>query len=132
MIGVDTNLLVRYIVRDDAAQARLATRVLEGKCTAQDPGFVSIIVLVELAWVLGRGYGYDKPVIVNVLSKLLTTAELRVEDAAPAANALRVFQSSNADFADCLIAARNIEQGCDATLTFDRKAAQVPRFSLAT
>lgn len=132
MIGVDTNLLVRYIVRDDAAQARVATRVLEGKCTTQDPGFVSIIVLVELAWVLGRGYGYDKPVIANVLSKLLTTAELKVEDAALVANALRVFQSSNADFADCLIAERNLNHGCDATLTFDRKAAQVPGFSLAT
>lgn len=132
MIGIDTNLLVRYIVRDDAAQARVATRVLESKCTVQDPGFVSIIVLVELTWVLGRGYGYEKSVIVNVVSKLLTTAELVVEEAALLVNAIRTYQSSGADFADCIIAARNAAQGCDVSLTFDRRAAKLPGCELAS
>lgn len=63
MTGLDTNVLVRYIVQDDAKQARLATRHLESQCTPDSPGRINVIVLCELAWVLARGYGYDRQVV---------------------------------------------------------------------
>lgn len=123
MIGLDTNVLARYIVRDDAKQAAAATRLLESACTAESPGFVSHLVLAELSWVLSRGYGCSKEVLVSVLAKLLSAEELQVEHSAEAQVALRAFQNGDADFADYLIGLRGRAAGCEATLTFDRTAA---------
>jgi Predicted nucleic-acid-binding protein, contains PIN domain len=81
-------------------------------------------VLAELAWVLGRGYGYAKEEVVKVLAAILTSAELRVQEAAIAWAALRAFQSGQADFADYLIGAVNAERGCETTFTFDKRAAR--------
>ena len=75
MIGLDTNVLVRYIVEDDDKQARIATRVIEG-CTADAPGFVSHLVLVELIWVLSSCYGADKASLIKVVQQLLQTKQL--------------------------------------------------------
>jgi len=72
MIGLDTNILVRYIVRDDKKQASAATRLIESECTEESPGFVSQLVLAELFWVLSRGYEYPKSILVSVLTKLLS------------------------------------------------------------
>jgi len=123
MIGLDTNVLARYIVRDDAKQAAAATRLIESKCTAETPGFVPQLVLAELFWVLSRGYGYTKPVLIPVLTKLLNAAELQVEQSAEAQVALRAYQSGSADFADYLIGVRGQTAGCETTFTFDRNAA---------
>lgn len=123
MIGLDTNVLVRYIVRDDKKQTAAATRLIESQCTPETPGFISLLVLAELSWVLTRGYGYSKPILVAVLSKLLSAAELAVEDSANAHVALRTYQAGNADFADYLIGVRGHAAGCEATVTFDRRAA---------
>lgn len=126
MIGLDTNVLVRYIVQDDAHQAAAATGLIEGQCTRDNPGLVSHLVLAELCWVLGRGYGYDRKLQASVLSALLATAELRVQQPDSVWPAIRAFEQGPADFADYLMAQINREQGCDATWTFDRKAAQSP------
>lgn len=123
MIGLDTNVLLRYIVRDDAAQARAASRVIEGRCSKDLPGHVSQVVFAELAWVLGRGYGYAKAEVVKVLAAILTSAELRVQEAALAWAALRAYESGQADFADYLIGAVNASCGCETTVTFDKHAA---------
>ena len=79
MIGLDTNVLVRYIVQDDPAQSAAANTLIEAKCTVDAPGRVDAIVLCELAWVLESAYGYQKEVVVSVLKQLLSTAELSVE-----------------------------------------------------
>ena len=75
MIGLDTNVLVRYIVQDDARQSRAAVRLIERNCTIESPGHVSLLVLIELVWVLGGAYMYQKAVIVSVVQQLLQTVE---------------------------------------------------------
>ena len=132
MIGLDTNILARYIVQDHPVQSAAATRLIEGQCSAEAPGFVSVPVLLELVWVLTSAYGYDKAVVVLVIRQVLRTAELAVEDRPVIWAALRDFESGSADFADYLIAHRNHARGCRHTCTFDRRAAQGRYFSLVT
>ena len=129
MIGLDTNVLVRYIVQDDPGQADAAARLIEGRCTARSPGYVSVPVLVELAWVLAGAYRYDRTVVAAVIRQLLRTIELLVEDRDAAWSALREFEAGAADFADCLIAHRNRDRGCTQTYTFDRAAARGRHFA---
>ena len=129
MIGLDTNILVRYIVRDDPAQTDAATRLIESHCTAEIPGFVSLIVLVELVWVLSRGYRYDKTIVVTVLRKILAASELIVEASPLVWTALSDFEKDNADFSDYLIAHQNKTAGCNLTYSFDRKTHKHPFFS---
>ena len=130
MIGLDTNVLVRYIVQDDPAQAVAAERLIEGRCSAQSPGYVGVPVLVELVWVLTAAYRYERPIVASVVRQLLRTAEFMVEDRDCAWIALREFEAGGADFADCLIGHRNHARGCDRTYTFDRAAARGHRFEL--
>ena len=103
MIALDTNILVRYIVHDDTAQAAAATRVIERECTSTRPGWIDAVVLCELVWVLESAYDYTRIVVVEVLRTLLTSAELRVESPQIAWAALQAYQIGTADYADCLI-----------------------------
>ncbi|MFH1573106.1 MAG: type II toxin-antitoxin system VapC family toxin [Acidobacteriota bacterium] len=130
MIGLDTNVLVRHIVQDDEKQARSASRLIESRCTADDPGVVCLTVVCELACVLDRGYGYDRPTVAGVLRRLLTAEDLRVERAELAFQALNLYQEGSADFADYLIGLNHREQGAEATFTFGRRAAGCRLFQL--
>lgn len=130
MIGLDTNVLVRYIVQDDAEQAEAATRLVEGTCTERSTGYISVVVLVELVWVLAAAYDYERDVIVSVLGQILRTTEFTVEDGDLAWQALREFENGDAGFADCLLAHRNRSSGCSTTYTFDHKAAKGRHFTL--
>ena len=129
MIGLDTNVLVRYIVQDDPGQGEAAARLIDGRCTASSPGYVSVTVLVELVWVLAGAYRYERRVVATVIRQLLRTIELMVEDRDAAWSALREFEAGAADFADCLIARRNRARGCTQTYTFDRAAARGRHFA---
>lgn len=128
MIGLDTNVLVRFIVRDDPRQAEAATRLIESRCTAETPGLVSAIVLCELVWVLTRGYGYSRQEVARVIRRILTVQELRVEAPELAWRAIRRFETGRADFADYWIGLSNREAKADATFTFDVKAAESDLF----
>lgn len=132
MIGLDTNVLVRYIVQDDEVQAGAAGRLIESRCTSEDPGLVATLVLCELAWVLGRGYGYSRVDVARALRTILSADELQVEAPELAWRALRLFEAGKADLADSLIGAGNRELGAAATFTFDRHAAESDLFSLLT
>lgn len=99
MIGLDTNVLIRYIVRDDDDQAVAATRLIESKCTPGKPGHISSIVLCEVAWVLSRGYKFDRQMVTDVLRGILSVRELQVQDAEIAWKALGLFETGKADFA---------------------------------
>lgn len=125
MIGVDTNVLVRYIVQDDPVQAVAATELLEKACSAEAPGWVDGVVLCELVWVLESAYGYPRATVSDVLQTLLTSAELRVENPDLAWSALRGYRSGGAGYADRLIGLRNRQAGCEATVTFDKRAARI-------
>lgn len=131
MIGLDTNVLVRYITQDDHEQAEAAIRLIESRCTAESPGYICIPVLAELAWVLAAAYRYEKPLVASVLRQILRTAEFLVEGRDTALAALREFETGSADFVDCWIARLNQERGCTKTYTFDRKAARHNSFALA-
>lgn len=125
MIGLDTNILVRYIVQDGAAQAAAATALIEGKCNAENPAWVDCVVLCELVWVLESAYDYTRATVAEVLRTMLTSAELRIEASDMAWSALRSYQSGGADFADCLIGLRNRQAGCETTATFDKRAGRM-------
>lgn len=125
MIGLDTNVLVRYIVRDDAAQSALADDCIEHRCSREQPGYVSHLVLAELVWVLERGYGYPRQMLGEVIGTLLTSEELRIEDAPRVRLALSAFATGTAGFADCLIGILHQQAECETTLTFDKKAARL-------
>lgn len=130
MIALDTNVLVRYIVEDDLVQSAAASRLVEERCTAEEPGLVASIVLCELAWVLGRGYGYPRAQVAEVVRTILSAEELEVEAPEVAWRALRLFEEGKADLADYLIGVVNRQRGAAATFTFDRAAAESELFAL--
>jgi predicted nucleic-acid-binding protein len=130
MIGLDTNVLIRYIVRDDEAQAVAATRLIESRCTADEPGFVNLVVLCEVSWVLSRGYKYDRATVAQVIRGILRAAELAVEQSESVWRALVAYEAGGADFADYLIGTQNRSFLAHPTYTFDRSAAKHPDFSL--
>lgn len=123
MIGLDTNVLVRYIMQDDARQAPLATRLLES-LSSESPGFVPLVSVVELGWVLSSAYELSRAQLADAFEGLLRTSEIVVERSETVWKALRLFQGSNADFADCLIERSAASAGCERTMTFDRGAAK--------
>jgi len=123
MIGLDTNVLVRYIAQDDSKQSPKATRLMEA-LTADAPGYVSIVSVVELVWVLTGCYALTRSEICEVLETLLRTKEIIVANADTVWKALRLFKEGKADFADCLIDRSANEAGCNYTTTFDRDAAK--------
>jgi predicted nucleic-acid-binding protein len=127
LIAVDTNVIARYVVRDDPAQTARADRLLEYR-TADDPAYVSRIALVELVWVLRRGYKYDRETIADVIERILSVHELRVEDHDAAVAALAAYRVSAADYADCLMGLLNRDLGRVTTVTFDGDAAALPEF----
>jgi len=130
MIGLDTNVLVRYIVRDDEKQSAAATRLIEAKCTTDNPGRVSSIVLCELAWVLTRGYGYSRAMVGRVIRRILSVQELQAERPELAWQAVRLFEQGRADFADFLIGLSNRENKAEVTYTFDTKAVESDLFQI--
>lgn len=130
MMGLDTNVLIRYILQDDPPQSAAATAFIESACTASSAGFVCNIVLVELVWVLEQGYGYDKEAILGVLKQLSATTELVLETPLLVRQTIQTFEDSNAGFADCLLSAINRHSGCEETVTFDKKAGKLPDFKL--
>lgn len=124
MIGLDTNVLIRYIAQDDASQSAAAAKVIES-LSSESPGFISLVVIAESVWVLQFSYGFGKQEIAEMVEKLLRSAELLIEQAAIVAQALREFRVGRADFADCLIKRCAHAAGCQHTVTFDRRAASI-------
>jgi predicted nucleic-acid-binding protein len=122
MIGLDTNVVVRYLTHDDPAQTAAAIKVFES-FSAHSRGFLSLVVVVELVWVLEEVYELKKDEIMQVLEKLLRSKELVVEQAELVWQGLRAFASSRADFSDCIIERCGQAAGCQHTVTFDKHAA---------
>lgn len=122
MIGLDTNVVVRYFAQDHERQSAQASDLMDS-LTSESPGFISTVVLVELVWVMQGAYKATKVEIVTILQQLLQTREIIVQDAAVALQALARFSNSKAGFADCLIERIGYRHGCESTLTFDSDAA---------
>ena len=130
MIGLDTNVLVRYLVQDDPRQAALATRFIERSLSPDHPGFITSITLCELAWVLAESYGADRKRVREVIEGLLATKQILIQDADLVWRALRDWEPSSADFSDALIGQIVLAHEGAKTVTFDRAAAKLPGFEL--
>ena len=124
MIALDTNVLIRFLVDDDAPQAEAARALLAG-LTAERPGFVCREVTVELAWVLQRAYGFSRDRIATVLEELVATAELEFEAVDDVARAAFSYRRGGTGFSDLMIAAAANRCGAHPLYTFDRQAAQL-------
>lgn len=128
MLGVDTNVLVRYLTRDDKSQYGKARRLIAREVAKGEPVLVSLLILLETEWVLRSRYELAKADIVTAFSALLDTTDLAFEDEPSVENAVYSWKDSAADFADCLIEARNRRLGCRATATFDGRALKLAGF----
>jgi len=130
MRGLDTNILVRFITRDEPVQGEVARGLIE--TTEQNGGtlHISTLVLVELVWVLRGGvYGFPRSAVAEVLELILDTEVFRVQDRDLVRRAITAFRRGPADFSDYLIGEEDRRAGCDTTLTFDRRLAESDGFS---
>jgi predicted nucleic-acid-binding protein len=124
MIGIDTNVLVRYVVQDDARQAAVASHFIETTLSEDEPGWIASVVLCELVWVLEAAYGYARSAIAATLQRVFEVDRFRVEASSLAWRALDAYRAG-ADFSDALIALGNEVEGCGYTATFDRAASRL-------
>jgi len=125
MIGLDTNVLVRYLTQDDQEQANKANKLIEQQLSVHNPGYITLITLVEIVWVLESCYEQSKSEILNILHAVLTTKQLLIEQADIVYLALKRFANGRADFSDALIVMLSENNGCHEVFTFDKKAASV-------
>lgn len=128
MLGLDTNVLVRFLVRDHEAQFERARGLIKREVGAKEKVLISLLVLLETEWVLRSRYGLQKKQITNAVSGLLDAADLELEDEPTIEEALYLWKDSAADFADCLIEAHHRRLGCRATATFDARAVKLLGF----
>lgn len=123
MIGLDTNVLVRYIMQDDPKQSAKASKLIES-LDSDNPGYITQVSVIELYWVLTSSYGLTGEQVTQALEAILRTKQLVVERADHVTRALRAFAGGKADFADCLIERSASEAGCTQTMTFDVGASK--------
>jgi predicted nucleic-acid-binding protein len=129
MIGLDTNVLVRYLTQDDPAQAREATELIEQRLSEDNPGFISIVAMVELARVLQRAYRFGGTDIARVIERLLQANELVVEHEQEVFTATTALKEGRGSLADALIVTLGRRAGCLGAATFDHGALQLPGFA---
>jgi len=128
MLGIDTNVLVRFLVRDDETQFEKARKLIRREVAAGRSVFVNQLVLMETEWVLRSRYAVPKNQIIEAISGLLDATDIQFEDEPAIEEALFMWKDTTADFADCLIGAKNRRLGCRSTATFDVKASHLPGF----
>jgi predicted nucleic-acid-binding protein len=130
VIGLDTYVIVRYVAQDDVRQAAIATRLIEDSLSAEARGFVSIVTLAEIVWVMSSNYRAARAAVADIVEGLLTAPQLAIEKADVIWRALRAFRESKADFSDAVIVELGRDAGCTKTVTFDRHAAAHPGFEM--
>jgi predicted nucleic-acid-binding protein len=130
MIGLDTNVLVRYLAQDDPAQSPKATELIERRLTEDVPGSISVVAMAETAWVLERAYGLADQEIAAVIEGVLQAEVLVVENEQEVFTAMIALKTGRGSFADGLIGALGAKAGCYRTLTFDRRAQRLSGFEL--
>jgi predicted nucleic-acid-binding protein len=130
MIGLDTNVLVRYLTQDDAVQSAKATELFEQRLTGDEPGFVSIVAMAETAWVLERNYGLKAYELAAAIERMLQVNVVVVESEQEVFTAMIAVKEERGSFADALIGALGLKAGCSHTLTFDQKALRLLDFKI--
>lgn len=122
MIALDTNVLIRYLLEDDPVQSRASRALIEGELSDQRPGFISLVVLCELAWLLGHSYRHSRERIASAIAMLLEVRQVQIEDREIVARALA---DTKAGIADAIIHQVGKAAGCERTVTFDRRFARL-------
>ena len=130
MIGLDTNVLVRYLTQDDPEQSRTATDLIERRLSEDEPGFISVVAMAETVWVLERAYGLGGGDIAAAVERVLQADVLVVENEQEVFAAMTALKDGRGSFADALISALDASAGCTHTVTFDRKALRLAGFTL--
>jgi len=130
MIGLDTNILIRYLTQDDPVQSAKATEIFERRLTRRNSGFVSVVAMVETVWVLDRAYGLTAQEIATAIERLLQVEVLTIENEQEVFTAMIALKQGRGSFADALIAELGALAGCTRTLTFDQKAVRLSAFEL--
>jgi predicted nucleic-acid-binding protein len=130
MTGLDTNVLVRYFAQDDPVQSHKATEMIEQRLTEADPGFVSLVTVVETVWVLGRIYDLSEKETGAVVERMLQADTLAIQNEQEVFSAVVAVKSGRGSFADALIGALGLWAGCPSTVTFDKKATRLAGFQL--
>jgi predicted nucleic-acid-binding protein len=130
MIGLDTNILVRYLIQDDAIQSRQATQIIERRLTEERPGFISVVTMVETVWVLDRVYGLSNYEIAAAVERILQADTLHVQNEQESFTAMIALKTGAGSFSDALIGALGAWAGCTVTLTFDKKTKRLKQFQL--
>jgi predicted nucleic-acid-binding protein len=128
MIGLDTNVLIRFLTQDDRVQSAQAGKILERRLTPKNPGFVSVVVMIETVWVLDRAYGMTVREIATTVERLLQVEVLTIENEQAVFTAMVALKQGRGSFEDALIAELGARAGCTHTLTFDQKALRLPGF----
>ena len=130
MIGLDTNILVRYLTHDDPVQYAKAAAFIDAAINRGDQFVVNTAVLCELVWVLGTAYDYSREEIAGALEQIFATAQFEIERLDDARHALAEFRRTKADFSDALIGRTNRSLGSEYTVTFDRDLKALETFRL--
>ena len=125
MTGLDSNVLVRYLAQDDAEQSARAVRLIEKELSEREPGFISLVVLVESCWVLKRLYGATPKELRETVRDLLDVRQFSVERRLCVSNALARLGDGTGDLADAIIAELAFEAGCERIVTFDKTATKL-------
>lgn len=128
MIGLDTNVVLRYLLQDDPAQTRVANRIFEQQLSAANPGFLNLATVLEIVWVLRSVLGRTPIQIAAHLETILSRTTLEVQNAEQVYEAAFALKRGTGEFEDALIGALNAWAGCSSTVTFDRKAGRLPHF----
>ena len=131
MIGLDTNILARYLAQDDPVQSAKATQIIEKRLSEENPGFISIVTMVEAVWVLDRAYHLRADEIAAAVERILQTDVLVVEHEQEVFTAMIAMKEGQGSFADAVIAGLGAKAGCACTLTFDQKALRLVGFEKA-
>jgi len=124
MIGLDTNVLLRYLAQDDPKQSPRATEIVERRLSEQEPGFVSLVTILEVVWVLKSLFKRSRQEIANDLEMLLAADTLEVQNEQEVYLAVVSLRNGVGTFEDALIGSLGAWRGCSATLTFDENAAK--------
>ena len=130
MIGLDTNIILRYLLQDDPKQTRQANHVIDGQLSDENPGFISLVTVLEIVWVLRSLLQRTPAQIAAHLAQLLAADALDVQNEQQVFEAVFALKRGTGEFEDALIAALDALAGCSMTLTFDRKAVRLPHFRL--
>jgi predicted nucleic-acid-binding protein len=128
MIGLDTNILVRYLAQDDAVQSAKATEIIEERLSEDEPGFISLVTIAETVWVLDRLYDQRPQEIAQLIERMLQSDTLSFQNEQEVFTAMVALKAGRGSFADALIGVLGTWAGCSATLTFDKKAVRLAGF----